>query len=48
MFSSRRFVSRVELIRFGPVADLTDEDLKCLVSQARKFMLANVTGSLRR
>jgi endonuclease VIII len=28
---------------FRPVADLTDDDLKCLVSKARKFMLANVT-----
>jgi endonuclease VIII len=30
---------------FRTVADLSDEDLKCLVSKARKFMLANVTGS---
>jgi endonuclease-8 len=28
---------------FRPVSDLTDDDLKCLVSKARKFMLANVT-----
>ena len=28
---------------FRMVSDLTDEDLKCLVSKARKFMLANVT-----
>ena len=28
---------------FRTVADLTDDDLKCLVSKARKFMLANVT-----
>jgi endonuclease-8 len=28
---------------FRTVSDLTDDDLKCLVSKARKFMLANVT-----
>jgi len=28
---------------FRPVADLTDDDLNCIVSTARKFMLANVT-----
>jgi endonuclease-8 len=28
---------------FRPVSDLTDDDLKCLLSKARKFMLANVT-----
>ena len=28
---------------FRMVSDLTDEDLKCVVSKARKFMLANVT-----
>jgi endonuclease VIII len=28
---------------FRPVSDLTDNDLRCLVSKARKFMLANVT-----
>jgi endonuclease-8 len=28
---------------FLTVADLTDDDLQCLVSKARKFMLANVT-----
>ena len=28
---------------FRPVSDLTDDDLKCVVSKARKFMLANVT-----
>jgi endonuclease VIII len=28
---------------FRPVASLSDEDLKCLVSQSRKFMLANVS-----
>jgi endonuclease-8 len=30
---------------FRTVSDLTDDDLKCLVSKARKFMLANVTES---
>jgi endonuclease-8 len=30
---------------FRRVADLTDDDLKCLVSKAREFMLANVTES---
>jgi endonuclease-8 len=30
---------------FRTVADLSDDDLKCLVSKARKFMLANVTES---
>jgi endonuclease VIII len=30
---------------FRQVGTLTDEDLKCLVSQARKFMLANVSES---
>ncbi len=30
---------------FRPVSDLTDDDLKCLVSKARKFMLANVTAA---
>src|SRR6202790_2223016 len=30
---------------FRPVSELTDDDLKCLVSKARKFMLANVTES---
>jgi endonuclease VIII len=28
---------------FRTVSDLTDDDLECLVSKARKFMLANVT-----
>ncbi|MDQ1410521.1 MAG: endonuclease [Acidobacteriaceae bacterium] len=28
---------------FRTVSDLTDDDLKCVVSKARKFMLANVT-----
>jgi endonuclease VIII len=28
---------------FRPVSDLTDDDLRCLVSKARKFMLANIT-----
>jgi endonuclease-8 len=28
---------------FRPVSDLTDDDLKCVVSKARKLMLANVT-----
>jgi endonuclease-8 len=28
---------------FRPVSDLTDDDLKCVLSKARKFMLANVT-----
>lgn len=28
---------------FRPVSDLSDDDLKCIVSKARKFMLANVT-----
>ena len=28
---------------FRRVASLSDEDLKCLVSQSRKFMLANVS-----
>jgi len=28
---------------FRSVSDLTDDDLKCVVSKARKFMLANVT-----
>jgi len=30
---------------FRTVSDLTDDDLRCLVSTARKFMLANVTES---
>jgi endonuclease-8 len=30
---------------FRTVSDLTDDDLKCLVSKARKFMLANVTDA---
>jgi endonuclease-8 len=30
---------------FRPVSDLTDGDLECLVSKARKFMLANVTAA---
>lgn len=30
---------------FRTVSDLSDDDLKCLVSKARKFMLANVTES---
>jgi endonuclease VIII len=30
---------------FRTVADLSDDDLKCLVSKARKFMLANVSES---
>jgi len=30
---------------FRMVGDLSDDDLKCLVSKARKFMLANVTES---
>jgi endonuclease-8 len=30
---------------FRTVSDLTDDDLKCLVSKARKFMLANVAES---
>ena len=30
---------------FRAVSDLTDEDLKCLASKARKFMLANVTAA---
>jgi endonuclease VIII len=30
---------------FRTVSDLTDDDLKCLVSKARKFMLVNVTES---
>ncbi len=32
---------------FRQVGTLTDEELKCLVSQARKFMLANVAESSR-
>jgi endonuclease VIII len=30
---------------FRPVSDLTEDDLKCLVAKARKFMVANVTES---
>jgi len=30
---------------FRTVSDLTDDDLRCLVSKARKFMLANITES---
>jgi endonuclease-8 len=32
---------------FRTVSDLTDDDLKCLVTTARKFMLANVTEDSR-
>jgi endonuclease VIII len=30
---------------FRPVADLSPEDLKCLVETSRKYLLANVTGT---